>query len=64
MAVIPAVQCRFQKFPGFFPDRNTSISPPSRALSEGRIAIVTDVERGMRWTRAASGALISQGGLA
>jgi hypothetical protein len=26
---------------------------PSRALQEGRFAIVTDVERGMRWTRAA-----------
>jgi hypothetical protein len=26
---------------------------PSRLISEGRFAIVTDVERGMRWTRAA-----------
>jgi len=25
--------------------------PSSRLVAEGRIAIVTDVERGMRWTR-------------
>src|SRR3954464_914184 len=26
-------------------------SPPSRLFAEGRIAIVTDVERGMRWAQ-------------
>ena len=32
-------------------------SPPSRSLQEGRIAIVTDVGRGMRWTRGCSARL-------
>jgi hypothetical protein len=35
---------------------------PSRLIDEGRIAIVTNVERGMRWTRRCRVRMRSQGG--
>src|ERR1700685_2646272 len=40
-----------KKYFAFVVGQITSIFPASRARKEGRIAIVTDVGRGMRWTR-------------
>jgi hypothetical protein len=31
--------------------KSAAFPPPSRAHQEGRFAIVTNVERGMRWTQ-------------
>jgi hypothetical protein len=52
--VIWAVQSRREKFPASVATQITSVCLTSRALQEGRFAIVTDVGQGMRWTRAAS----------
>jgi hypothetical protein len=51
--LICPVQTHFQKY---FPSRRTQITSISLAIpshTEGRIAIVTDVGGGMRWTQAA-----------
>ena len=51
--LIPPVQPYLQKFFAFRFARNTFITSVVLFPLEGRIAIVTDVGSGMRWTRAA-----------
>src|SRR4249920_333335 len=56
------VQCCYQKYSA---SRLTQITPTTPAIpfpQEGRIAIVTDVGRGMRWTRQRRARKWSQGG--
>jgi len=48
-----AVQCHQQKYFASPFARNSFIDSAVPPQPEGRIAIVTDVERGMRWTQAA-----------
>jgi hypothetical protein len=45
------VQPRFQKYFASLPTQNICLLPVIPCPQEGRIAIVTDVERGERWTR-------------
>jgi hypothetical protein len=46
-----AVESPLQKYFHFHPTQINSTTLPSRPREEGRIAIVTDVGHGMRWTR-------------
>ena len=46
-----AIQPRLQKYSCFHLSQISLRTPPSRSREEGRIAIVTDVGHGMRWTR-------------
>ena len=46
----PPVQPRSQKYSGSLQTQITSTSVAIPSSQEGRIAIVTDVGRGMRWT--------------
>jgi hypothetical protein len=51
--LICPVQSCLQKYSSSRLTQIKSISPSIPSHTEGRIAIVTDVGRGMRWTRAA-----------
>lgn len=56
IALAPGRYCRYcqSSHPKTFPlpiSENRYLLPPSRLVAEGRIAIVTDVERGMRWAQ-------------
>jgi hypothetical protein len=51
--LICPVQSHLKKLFAFAVGQIISTSPPRLVSQEGRLAIVTDVENGMRWTRQA-----------
>jgi hypothetical protein len=50
--ICPPVQPSGEKYFASRIGRNSFIDPPIPRSQEGRFAVVTDVGRGMRWTRA------------